>query len=389
MRSVELFSGCGGMAMGLSMAGFRAELMVEWDRPSVVNVLHNRDRGVQHVENWPIRLQDVRQIGWSSHSDLDVVAGGPPCQPFSIGGRHKGHEDCRDMWPEAVRAVRETMPRGFIFENVRGLTRSAFSDYLRWVLMSLAAPHIAWADGEAREKHLERLEVGRHDAEYHVTVTKVNAADFGAAQKRHRVIILGVRNEVADAPPVITPTHSRERLVWDQWVTGEYWKRHGVSAPSEPDRGDAVLARRLRSEGVCPPGLPWRTIRDAIADLGEPRVKEGAGVANHVFQPGARSYPGHTGSSLDMPSKALKAGVHGVPGGENTLMSPDGGIRYFTVREAARLQGMPDDYEFIGSWSENMRQLGNAVPTQLAAAAARAMAEVVSRKSDARKRTAA
>jgi DNA (cytosine-5)-methyltransferase 1 len=389
MRSVELFTGCGGMAMGLSKAGFRAELMVEWDRPSVTNVLHNRERRVDHVAHWPIRLQDVRQIGWSAHDDLDVVAGGPPCQPFSIGGRHKGHEDGRDMWPEAVRAVRETMPRGFIFENVRGLTRDAFAGYLRWVLMSLAAPHIARAEGETREEHLERLEARTRDAEYHVTVTKVNAADFGAAQKRHRVIILGVRKDVADAPPVLVPTHSRERLVWDQWVTGEYWKRHGVPAPSEPDKGDAALARRLRSEGARPEGLPWRTIRDAIAGLGEPRKGEGPGVANHVFQPGARSYPGHTGSPLDMPAKALKAGVHGVPGGENTLMLPGGGIRYFTVREAARLQGMPDDYEFVGSWSENMRQLGNAVPTQLAEAAARAMAEVVSRGTGARKRTAA
>jgi DNA (cytosine-5)-methyltransferase 1 len=91
-----------------------------------------------------------------------------------------------------------------------------------------------------------------------------------------------------------------------------------------------------------------------------------------------------------MPAKALKAGVHGVPGGENTVALPDGKIRYLTVREAARLQGLPDEYEFIGSWSENMRQLGNAVPTELAEAAAIALIKVIRRESaSSRKKRAA
>jgi DNA (cytosine-5)-methyltransferase 1 len=79
---------------------------------------------------------------------------------------------------------------------------------------------------------------------------------------------------------------------------------------------------------------------------------------------------GHTGSPLDEPAKTLKAGDHGVPGGENILVQPDGSIRYFTVREAARIQTFPDDYVFHGAWSETMRQLGNAVPVQLGAVVA-------------------
>lgn len=131
---------------------------------------------------------------------------------------------------------------------------------------------------------------------------------------------------------------------------------------------DMSRIARLRALNVAPVDLPWVTVRDTLADLGEPN-----GERNHVFQPGARVYEGHTGSQLDMPSKALKAGDHGVPGGENMMVQDDGSVRYFTLREAARLVGLPDDFEFPRSWSESMRQLGNAVPSQLGEAAARAI----------------
>ena len=113
---------------------------------------------------------------------------------------------------------------------------------------------------------------------------------------------------------------------------------------------------------------PWRTVREAIFDLPDPEKnpRMAANVRDHRFQPGARSYAGHTGSPLDEPAKTLKAGVHGVPGGENMLARPDGRVRYFTVRESARLQTFPDDFRFHGSWTESMRQLGNAVPVRLA-----------------------
>ena len=122
--------------------------------------------------------------------------------------------------------------------------------------------------------------------------------------------------------------------------------------------------------------LAWETVRDAISDLPDPERYPNA-VQAHRFQPGARSYAGHTGSPLDEPAKALKAGDHGVPGGENMLRRPDGSIRYFTVRESARIQTFPDTFIFEGSWSEVMRQLGNAVPVRLASVIAESVCDLL------------
>ena len=119
--------------------------------------------------------------------------------------------------------------------------------------------------------------------------------------------------------------------------------------------------------------MPWRTVRDAICDLPDPRASARGTILNHVAIPGARAYPGHSGSPLDAPSKTLKAGDHGVPGGENTVRLSPRDVRYLTLREAARLQTFPDDYYFPGSWTESMRQLGNAVPVELGRQVARSV----------------
>jgi DNA (cytosine-5)-methyltransferase 1 len=109
--------------------------------------------------------------------------------------------------------------------------------------------------------------------------------------------------------------------------------------------------------------------------LPTPQSKTAKEFADHRFQAGAKAYPGHTGSPLDLPAKTLKAGDHGVPGGENMLVKEDGSVRYFTVREAARIQTFPDGYRFHGSWTETMRQLGNAVPVMLGRIVASSVAE--------------
>ena len=373
MRSAELFAGCGGLAMGTSLQGFHHELMVEFDADAVATVRHNRELGIEHVASWPMDRLDVRDIDWSLHRGLDLISGGPPCQPFGIGGKKLGQEDGRDMWPEAVRAVREGRPRAFLYENVRNLAGPKFSSYLAWIVAHLERPSITRRPGEMLKAHAARLRSSDTPVEYRVCWQVVNAADYGAAQIRHRVLLVGARSDQGVHPAPMRANHSRDRLLWDQYVSGEYWRRHGLRRRVEPLlRQDGARVARLMASKVKPEGLPWVTVRDVLADLGEPD-----GVANHVLQQGARVYPGHTGSPLDLPAKALKAGDHGVPGGENMMVRDDKSVRYFSKREAARLVGLPDGFEFPRSWSESMRQMGNAVPVPLAEAAARHVWELL------------
>ena len=176
---------------------------------------------------------------------------------------------------------------------------------------------------------LERHHTAGGELEYRVDFDVLNAADHGIPQRRQRVFIVAFRGDLGvqwsfldDLPS----THSPDRLVWDQWVTGEYWDRHEIPSTKRPAAPSRNCARvRALSSCVCPPvGDPWMTVRDAISDLPDPRSDEALSVANHRFNAGARSYPGHTGSPWDQPAKTLKAGDHGVPGGENTLRHLNG-----------------------------------------------------------------
>ncbi len=373
MNSVELFAGAGGLAMGATIAGFQHRAVIEWDKDSCDTIRQNQALGEPLVSHWPLFQTDARLFDYSTIGErIDLVAGGPPCQPFSLGGKHAGPQDSRDMFPEAVRAVRELKPSAFIFENVKGLLRETFSKYLEYVILQLTHPEISRKPNEDTDSHLSRLEryhtKGSYSGlEYNVVYRLVNAADYGIPQRRERVFIVGFRSDIGREWSFPDKTHDADSLFWSQWVSGEYWERHKVAKKNRPQLPDKLRARWGREVyRIEPPAkLPWLTVRDAIADLPDPERGDTGKVLNHKLNPGARTYPGHTGSNLDEPAKTLKAGDHGVPGGENMLAKPDGSVRYFTVRESARLQTFPDDYMFHGSWTETMRQLGNAVPVQL------------------------
>jgi DNA (cytosine-5)-methyltransferase 1 len=329
------------------------------------------------VEGWPLWEGDVREFDWASITgEVDLVAGGPPCQPFSMGGKHRAYGDRRDMFPATIDVIRRLRPKAFLIENVKGITRSSFANYYQYILLQLEFPEVALREGEDWVAHFGRLQKEKaagtlHDGlglTYNVLPTLVNAADYGVPQKRERVFIVGFRSDLEVEWSFPQPTHSLDALLYAQWVTGEYWERHDVTTSNRPmpPKGAGRRIRHL-AEGLFPPSkLAWRTVRDALSELPDPVSPQASELANHHFQDGARAYPGHTGSPLDLPAKTLKAGDHGVPGGENMIAFPDGTFRYLTARESARVQTFPDGYVFHGSWTETMRQLGNAVPVSLA-----------------------
>lgn len=376
MKSIELFSGAGGLALGLEQAGFDSVALFERDADACAALRLNRPK-------WNIVEGDVRDVDFSQFGPVNLVAGGPPCQPFSMGGKARGQKDQRDMFPQAVRAVKELQPQAFIFENVRGLLRSAFSNYVEFIRLQLTYPSFAVSDNVDWLTNLRRLQryhtskKGPTDLEYNVTINLANAANYGVPQHRHRVFFIGFRRDLNAGWSFPAHTHTQEELLRSKYVTGDYWDQHGLTGriTLPPEKLQRKIDS-LRSGNLLPLSSRWNTVRDSLSGLPDPRCINV--IPNHRFQPGARSYPGHTGSPLDEPAKALKAGDHGVPGGENMLRNVNDAVRYFTVRESARIQTFPEDYIFPGSWTESMRQLGNAVPVQLANVVATSVASKIS-----------
>ncbi|MET4640980.1 DNA (cytosine-5)-methyltransferase 1 [Streptomyces atratus] len=407
--SVELFAGGGGLAMAVHNAGFRPLLVNEFAKRALETLTDNgamtRDPedtsmpkpGVGHpgrrAAGWPLVPGDVRSIPsfeFLKDAEVDVLAGGPPCQPFSLGGVAKGTEDERNMFPEMFRAIREMRPKAVICENVRGLLRRSFEPYFKYIIREMSLPFVQRAEGATWEEHDEvlRTALAKGDTDpserYDVAYMPVNAADYGVPQIRQRVIIVAFRSDLRVKWDQYKPEpRFSEAALIDSMHDGTYWKRHddvpGIDAVRE-----RVMANLQPASLVPDDKEPWRTLRDAIAGIDENEGKSlppveledvhgkrvVGGIPDHVGWPGARVYTGHTPNDLDRPAKTVKAGVHGVPGGESVLRLDDptfdgSGYRYMTVRETARVMTFPDDWVLAGPRGEKMRQLGNAVPVKL------------------------
>jgi DNA (cytosine-5)-methyltransferase 1 len=336
-----------------------------------------------------VNEMDVEDFNFAPFADkLDLLSGGVPCQPFSLAGKHAGYKDPRNLFPEMLRAVRMTHPKAILVENVRGLSRPRFMPYFQYILLQLSLPTLLRRKGESWLRHRQRLLEQEHlrhlngvappSLGYEIRYRVLECADLGVPQHRERIFVMGFRSDlglVPRWPNEIWPEliHSEEALLCAQWIDGSYWVEHGLHRPPRPNG----LAERLRA--IARNGKPvqprWRTLRDALHGLPEPAPGVPHPVIpNHIGIPGVRFYKGHTGSALDQPAKTLKAGDHGVPGGENAIAMDSGGARYMTVREAARVQTFPDEYVFEGPRSEAMRQIGNAVPVVVAEAFGRAIA---------------
>jgi len=354
----------------MSRSGFDQVTVIDFDSHACKTLRDNKIKKVAFVSDWKIVEADISDLNFADYADTDMLSGGPPCQPFSQGGKRDGRSDDREMFPHFIRAVRECGPKAFVIENVKGLRDPSLLGYFSYVVLQLRFPHVQRRKGEKWKEHrarLERLATGGKYAgiQYNVVWQVLNAADYGVAQRRERVFIVGIRADLKIAYSFPLPTHTREALMIDQWVTGDYWKRHGFSKRRIhecPEQLKKLLPKLDKNEST----KAWRTVRDAISDL--PNVGLGRTshkVLNHFLNPGARAYAGHDGCNMDYVAKTIKAGHHGVPGGENIVRLDSGMIRYFSVRECARLQAFPDEWEFNGSWCGCMRQIGNAVPVTL------------------------
>ncbi len=379
LRSVELFAGAAGLGLGLAQAGFGHEVVYEQNRDCCQTILNNQKAGHPLVQGWKVVEGDLRNADLSEvTSEPDLLAGGPPCQEFSLGGKHAGSSGERNLWPATIDTVNLLKPRAFMFENVPGLA-SRHGDYLDYIMLALAFPEAAKPHGDW-QADMERLQKIAEDnprdmLRYRVSRSDLLSADYGTPQKRKRLFLVGLRSDLTTSWLAPEATHSEDELLEAKWINRSYWHKHGIEQPAEMDKAGAKYVRnhnrRPISDLFAQPKKAWTTVRDAISDLPTPGDKTSpTGTLNHIMPTReARTYKGHTGSPIDEPSKTLRAGDHGVSGGENCFVELDGSVRHYSVREAARIQGFPDDYDLGDNWSTGLKMLGNAVSVDVSRAA--------------------
>jgi DNA (cytosine-5)-methyltransferase 1 len=290
---LDLFAGCGGLALGFEAHGF-ATLGFEMDADCCASYRHNL-----HGDCIQVKLDTEYRF-----PKAQVVIGGPPCQPFSVGGHQNGIRDARDGFPAFISAVEQAEPDIWMFENVRGLMyrNKAYLDLVIEALQELG---------------------------YVVEFKLLNAVDYGVAQNRERVIVVGHRSEFA-YPKV----HKRR-----------------VTA------GEALedLANEIHADSK---------FLTASMDAYVAKYEK----ASHCITP--------RDLHLDRPARTVTCrNLAGATGDMHRIALPDGRRRRLTVREAARLQSFPDWFEFQGSETSSFNQIGNAVPPMLAYAIAASFRE--------------
>ena len=249
-RSLEICAGAGGQAIGLSMAGFEHAALVEYE-PDYCEVLR------ENRPDWNVLCTDVREFDGRPYRGIDLLSGGVPCPPFSVGGKQLGQDDERDLFPEAVRLTEEIQPRAVMLENVRGFLDPKFSDYRAHILDAIAS-------------------LG-----YRVQIQLLHASNFGVPQLRPRVVIIGIRNDIhADFHYPEGEIHSaptvgealRELMGANGWTGLEAWA-------AQADKIAPTLVGGSKKHGG--PDLGPVRAKRAWAELGV----DGMGVANEAPAP--------------------------------------------------------------------------------------------------------
>ncbi|WP_395088987.1 DNA (cytosine-5-)-methyltransferase [Armatimonas sp.] len=307
---IELFSGAGGMALGFSNAGLKTKMLVEINKHAVATLKFNQPE-------WNVVSGDVREVCFKEHQDqIDVVAGGFPCQAFSYAGMGRGFEDTRGtLFFEFARCVKEVRPKIAIGENVRGLVKHD--------------------DGRTLKTMINALEELGYDTTYQI----LRAQFLDVAQKRERLIIMGIRKDLD-----IQHLFPKER---DYTIS----LREALEECPE-SVGGKYTSRKAQIMEQVPPGGYWR---DLPLDL----QKEYMAGSFHLSG-------GKTGMarrlSWDEPSLTLTCN----PAQKQTERCHPQETRPLSCREYARIQTFPDDWQFQGGASAQYKQIGNAVPCNLA-----------------------
>jgi DNA (cytosine-5)-methyltransferase 1 len=313
--SIDLFAGAGGTALGLENAGIQHLLLSEWDRHACETLRANRP-------GWNVVEGDVREIDFKEfRGRADIVEGGFPCQAFSYAGKGQGFDDTRGtLFFEFARAVSEVMPKVFIGENVKGLLRHDEGRTLETMIRALKSIR-------------DEKGIG-----YRIAYRVLRAQYLDVAQKRERVIIVGVRDDVPT--PILFPKE-RDYVV-------SLWEAIGDCPKSE---GQSYPERKKQVLDLVPPGGYWR-------DLPVDVQREFLGGSYHLSG-------GKTGMarrlSWDEPSLTLTCS----PAQKQTERCHPDETRPLTVREYARIQSFPDEWVFPGSVANAYKQIGNAVPVNM------------------------
>ncbi len=312
LTAIELFSGCGGMALGFQNAGIESKLLVELDKRACATLR----------ENWPkkeIHEGDVSLVDFKSyHKKIDIVAGGFPCQAFSYAGKSRGFEDTRGtLFFEFARCLQEVRPKIAVGENVRGLFKHDGGRTLETMLNTLR-------------------EIG-----YIPEVRVMRAQFLDVPQKRERLIILAVRQDLVGKVPHLFP---KER---------DYTVSLGAALKDVPKSEGTTYSDKKRAiMDQVPEGGYWRSLPDEIQ-------REYMGAS--YFLGG-----GKTGMARRLSREEPCLTLTCSPCQKQTERCHPLETRPLTTREYARVQTFPDDWKFSGKVTATYKQIGNAVPVNLA-----------------------